>query len=384
MRIIAIGGLALSRGLTLKGLMTSYFYRNTSTFDVLMQMGRWFGYRPNYDDLCQIWTSHTSARWYEEITKSTEELKDDIRQMFEEKMTPQEFGIKVRDESNELQITAYNKMRTSFKRVEYLTYWGSLVETPYASLIASQNAKNFAAVKTMVQRLYATGYQAESIADSKDKHKTKVFYDVPVDFITYLLSQIEVSKFNAKFNTNTILEFLSDNTGQKLGTWDISIQSGSGDDSIDYGHGVTVYNANRDMIITNNHICFTGRGTLGGPTDGCVGITSKQRDKAKEAMKAAKLAAKEPIGKGIPSNTWFKYISERNPLLIIYSIKHSGTGTERKLTDYLTAIGDDPILGFAIGFPANGNADSAQKKYRVNKTFQRQVMEEEFEESEEE
>ena len=84
-------------------------------------------------------------------------------------------------------------MRTSFKRVEYLTYCGSLVETPYASLIASQNAKNFAAVKTMVQRLYATGYQAESIADSKDKHKTKVFYDVPVDFITYLLSQIEVS-----------------------------------------------------------------------------------------------------------------------------------------------------------------------------------------------
>ena len=51
-------------------------------------------------------------------------------------------------------------------------------------------------------RLYATGYQAESIADSKDKHKTKVRYDVPVDFITYQLSQTEVSKFNAKFNTN--------------------------------------------------------------------------------------------------------------------------------------------------------------------------------------
>ena len=45
LRVIAVGGLALSRGLTLEGLLVSYFYRNTSTFDVLMQMGRWFGYR---------------------------------------------------------------------------------------------------------------------------------------------------------------------------------------------------------------------------------------------------------------------------------------------------------------------------------------------------
>lgn len=51
LRAIAIGGLALSRGLTLEGLLVSYFYRNTSTFDVLMQMGRWFGYRKNYEDI---------------------------------------------------------------------------------------------------------------------------------------------------------------------------------------------------------------------------------------------------------------------------------------------------------------------------------------------
>ena len=39
LRVIAIGGLALSRGLTLEGLIISYFYRNTCTYDVLMQMG---------------------------------------------------------------------------------------------------------------------------------------------------------------------------------------------------------------------------------------------------------------------------------------------------------------------------------------------------------
>lgn len=64
LRVIAIGGLALSRGLTLEGLVISYFYRNTCTYDVLMQMGRWFGYRKNYEDLFRIWTHESSARWY--------------------------------------------------------------------------------------------------------------------------------------------------------------------------------------------------------------------------------------------------------------------------------------------------------------------------------
>lgn len=110
LRVIAIGGLALSRGLTLEGLLVSYFYRNTATFDVLMQMGRWFGYRPHYDDLFQIWISQASATWYREVAIAATELKTDIRKMFEQHLTPKDFGIKVRDYCDELQITANNKM----------------------------------------------------------------------------------------------------------------------------------------------------------------------------------------------------------------------------------------------------------------------------------
>jgi hypothetical protein len=380
MRIIAIGGLALSRGLTLKGLMTSYFYRNTSTFDVLMQMGRWFGYRPNYEDLCQVWTSKTSARWYEEITKSTEELKDDIRQMFDEKMTPKEFGLKVRDESDELQITAYNKMRSSYKRTEYLTYWGNLVETPYANLNAANNVKNYVAAIDLIQKLYVAGYKAEG---SLNEYKTKVFYSIPVSFIKFFLANIEVSKFNVKFDPKTILEFLQDNPNSKLAEWDISIQSGSGTDLIDYGNDIKVYSSKRDIFISNNHISFTGRGTLGGPTDGCIGISPEQKEMAKKAMDDAKAKAGEPPAKGTPNYIWFKYISNRKPLLIIYSIKPSGD-IDPELKNYMDQIGKAPIVGLAIGIPANGIAAATQKKYRVNKTFQRQVLEGEFEETEEE
>jgi hypothetical protein len=47
-RVIAVGGLTLSRGLTLEGLCVSYFFRNSKAYDTLLQMGRWFGYRENF------------------------------------------------------------------------------------------------------------------------------------------------------------------------------------------------------------------------------------------------------------------------------------------------------------------------------------------------
>ena len=52
---IVVGGNILSRGLTLEGLVTSFFIRTSSAYDTLLQMGRWFGYRRGYGDLPRIW-----------------------------------------------------------------------------------------------------------------------------------------------------------------------------------------------------------------------------------------------------------------------------------------------------------------------------------------
>lgn len=64
---LAIGGLSLSRGLTLEGLTVSYMYRNSKMYDTLMQMGRWFEYRTGYDDLCRVWLSEDSQGWYTHV-----------------------------------------------------------------------------------------------------------------------------------------------------------------------------------------------------------------------------------------------------------------------------------------------------------------------------
>ncbi|MBY0577792.1 MAG: Z1 domain-containing protein, partial [Burkholderiales bacterium] len=85
-RIIAIGGLTLSRGLTLEGLCVSYFYRNSKAYDTLLQMGRWFGYRPGYEDIFRIWMDKDAQDWYAHIATAVSELRRDFRRMSANRM----------------------------------------------------------------------------------------------------------------------------------------------------------------------------------------------------------------------------------------------------------------------------------------------------------
>ena len=77
LRVIVVGGNSLSRGLTLEGLSTSYFFRSTKMYDTLLQMGRWFGYRDGYEDLCRVWLTDEAAHSYAHITSATDELRQD-------------------------------------------------------------------------------------------------------------------------------------------------------------------------------------------------------------------------------------------------------------------------------------------------------------------
>ena len=131
MRVITIGGMALSRGLTLEGLLITYFYRNTCNYDVLMQMGRWFGYRNGYENIFRVWTSEQSADYYLDIAKATEQLKNDMKNMFDNNQKPKDFGIRVRKANSNLKITANNKMRNTKLVTKQKNYSSEVFETPY-------------------------------------------------------------------------------------------------------------------------------------------------------------------------------------------------------------------------------------------------------------
>lgn len=125
--VIAIGGEKLSRGLTLYGLSVSYYLRAARMYDTLMQMGRWFGYRPDYQDLCRLYTTAELRGWYRDITLASEELLRLLDEMAAIGSTPEQFGLRVRTHPDGLMVTAAAKMRHGEKVL--LSLAGTIPET---------------------------------------------------------------------------------------------------------------------------------------------------------------------------------------------------------------------------------------------------------------
>ena len=108
--VIAVGGGTLSRGLTLEGLVVSYFTRTSNTYDTLLQMGRWFGYRPGYEDLPRVWVTTGLDKDYAHLARVEKDLRDDIEAVQDSEFTPHQVGVRVRAHPGRLEITSRNKM----------------------------------------------------------------------------------------------------------------------------------------------------------------------------------------------------------------------------------------------------------------------------------
>jgi Z1 domain len=143
--VIAVGGDKLSRGLTLEGLSVSYFLRTSKMYDTLMQMGRWFGYRPGYLDLCRLFTTPELVRWYRHIALADAELRREFDYMVQAGLTPERYGLRVRTHPDGMIVTALNKMCHT-QRLE-LSWAGVLVQTTQLPKAAETIAANLAATK---------------------------------------------------------------------------------------------------------------------------------------------------------------------------------------------------------------------------------------------
>lgn len=108
--VVAVGGGTLSRGLTLEGLVVSYFTRTSNTYDTLMQMGRWFGYRPGYEDLPRVWVTDGLDDDYAFLARVERDLRDEIHSVQGSEFTPRQVGVKVRAHPGRLQVTSANRM----------------------------------------------------------------------------------------------------------------------------------------------------------------------------------------------------------------------------------------------------------------------------------
>lgn len=369
LRVIAVGGLALSRGLTLEGLMTSYFYRNTSTFDVLMQMGRWFGYREVYDDLCRIWLTKTSYGYYKYIYKSTEALKSDIRTMGLEKRKPEDFGIRVMNDSIDLGITAANKMRNTMHKVIRKSFYGSLFETPYISRNLDEVENNINSTLAFLNKI--------NICQRDSKvNQHPYFRNIKYDDVKELVDSLIIPTENdTYFDKKQIQSFMNKNQDD-IQLFDVLVIGGNQKINGEKNPYRFVCNSldidiplvGRSFDVRENTIRMSkNRLRLGGSSDTSYGLDENQ-------IPATHTKAQDYLIEG------------RNPLLILYFVRPSLP--EELEEDDFTSDKDTKedikdkvkldlelqtrkyryLVGYGLGFPRKQGASSETTMYTVNIT----------------
>ena len=222
LNVIAVGGFSLSRGLTLEGLMVSYFLRNSMMYDTLMQMGRWFGYRPGYEDLCRIWMPEEAQGWYEHIAESIEELRGELRSMEASNATPADFGLKVRSHPDTLIVTARNKMGTGAQVVVNLGLSGKLVETHILLRDTTSLELNRQAAKRFAERLEQEGF---SIQKARVDDFGFLISGAPVDPVLEFLREFRGHEDALLTSGDPIRQYIEGKAEGDFAEWDVLFAS---------------------------------------------------------------------------------------------------------------------------------------------------------------
>ena len=357
LRVIAVGGNSLSRGLTLEGLCVSYFYRRSLMYDTLLQMGRWFGYRPGYDDLFKIWISIEAIDWYGYITAAAEELKREIVRMRDANLTPMEFGLKVRQDPASLIVTARNKMRSATLVSRPITISGRLLETPRLRTDANILATNERVFKEFVRNLSSIG-QRIIRADSR-----YFWSGVKKDEVEQLLRDFKTHPWQLNFQGTALADFIRDT--DDMGDWDVFIAEGDGciyNELVCSDEILQIKTEKRTVKATSGQISISGtKVRVGAGGAAKIGLSEKAREIAIRKFRDNNSGARN-----IPDKAYLEI--DRPPILVLHIVAVDKTGTDEKgnlrsqidegvqVPDYLFALG--------IGIPDNGAERIAN--YMVN------------------
>lgn len=373
-RVIAIGGMVLSRGLTLEGLMTSYYSRNAGAYDTLLQMCRWFGYRPKYEDLCRVYLTQESIDRFDAVLDAVEDLRQQFEEMERQDKKPKDFGLMVKESPDTLNtsllITARNKMRASDVVEYHLNYGGVYADTSKLVRDISVNRHNREAFDSFAAKLDFKSISGRNIASDVSKFNVANF-----------IRNLKIAYVNRKFDTAGLSSYIENS--EVFQDWDVVIATGESQDLPFTVNNVSLKSAVRSFHVkgakdtyiriggSNNRVMEPGILNSG------LWLTESERDHILKEKNAQAKNGKKYTSLG--ANDYLRY--RVNPILVIYPIDLNCCNTAAEKEQLSTQeqekvmhlkeqikqeVGNDrePLLAFAIGFPKKESGVTVT--YRAN------------------
>lgn len=354
LNVIAVGGDKLSRGLTLEGLSVSYYTRPARNYDTLLQMGRWFGYRPGYLDLCRLYTTEELVGWYQHISVATEELKREFRLMELSNLTPEEYGLKVRTHPEGLNITAANKIRSG--KTMQVTFSGQLSQTTVFHKDGEIQKRNFERTDAWLKRL------GES---EKAQKNSLLWHSIEAHEVKSFLRDFETHPLCKKADPDLLVKYIDKlNEYDELRQWTVMLISSTTAKKHCQLSGKTIGLVQRTASTEKSDIYMLKKANIVSPVDQSVDLTSNEIEQAykmtvdawKSNMSRAKTEPKVPSGPFIR-----RARSQQKGLLLLYPLDPTEINIGGK------AVSVDPFMGFAVSFPRGSRDDLVE--YKVNTKY---------------
>lgn len=371
--VIAVGGFSLSRGLTLEGLTVSYFLRNSMMYDTLMQMGRWFGYRGNYEDLCRIWMPPQAIGWYAHIAEATEELHEELRRMQRDRATPLQFGLAVRSHPSSLLVTARNKLGSGEKHVK-VGLSNGYVETHKLRNHPDILEVNRNAARNLVSGLKADGY---SLSDKTRESGGYLLRDVDVARIDDFLLRFRNARESIGTTIEPLRRYVDQRASDELDKWDVFFVSVRNNEVNKDVIGWPIAPARRSIgtdSLANGILSVSGsRARVASRGVEKIGVAPEDAARAEAAFledhsleRSGKTNFPDHIYRGV----------RQKPLLVLFTLSVQVPDETKHPEEYKRLLPREPVIAFGISFPRSSRPDQ-KVEYVMNTTMLREVFGEE-------
>ncbi len=352
---IVIGGNTLSRGLTIEGLVCTYFSRTSNQADTLMQMARWFGYRRGYELLQRIWMTDDALRKFEAMTKIDMDLKREVERFMEHGISPSKFGPRIRNIPEITKFRVTSKKKSQMAEYDDFDFCGDSYETTDFddNYVLDENIK---VADKLVTILGSNGSPRISKAA-----KAVIWDQIPYPILRDdFLNHYKISKHSHLYNDLPCFSQWIDsmNSEGKLINWNVAVIDGDNHESEwKLNDDIKVGKIERTRKKDVEHIDIGSlRSGLDALCDVEEGSLNSEQQKVYDEVRKTK---KDIISKRSDLNLG------DNPLLLIYRIKKDGGIPRANSTRRIKMDARNDIIGISIIVPGDSIGESHAKSLRI-------------------
>ena len=333
-------------------------------YDTLMQMGRWFGYRPGYQDLCRVWMPEEAQGWYEHISESIEELRGEFRSMEASNATPEQFGLKVRSHPDTLIVTARNKMGSGVRLIVQIGLACKLIETHILLRDEQSIVINRGAAKRLAQRIKELG---PPIGIAKREDTGWLYRGVTVDLILDFLNEFQNHEGSMLTSGDPVRRYIEERMNTELAKWDVLMVSVRSEDrNADTSLGVEIRRQRRREGVRSDPktLLIGTRRRVAAEGIEKTGLRKAQLRRAEEIYNDSLKREGRPARDGSRECPDWAYRRTRTrALLMVHLIDIEARDSGESMVQ--------PVVAWGISFPATGK-EERRAEYVVNDTWLRE------------